>query len=228
METILAIAAEGRELAGIAARMTGVCRLAWGIEYSTRGRFAGRDWILVAHGAGPRRASSAFETAIGHARPSAVLSTGFCGGLNSSLEPGQVFVALRVLAESGESFDTAHGGGGTLFSGNRVISSPVEKHRLHQATGAVAVDMEAAAVAAKAAAQHLPFFCVRVVTDTASEGFSIDLNAARDTEGRIGATRVVRQALRRPLTGIPEMIRLWNRSRLAAHQLGEYLAHYDF
>jgi len=62
-----------------------------------------------------------------------------------------------------------------------------------------------------------------VISDTADEPISIDLNAARDSEGRIEGHRVVRQAMKHPLSGTAELFRLWRKSRIAAERLGEFL-----
>lgn len=113
---------------------------------------------------------------------------------------------------------------GTIVSGDRVISSISEKAELWRRTSAQCVEMEAAGVAAAAQAYSLPFSCLRVVSDTASEGFGIDLNQTRDAQGRFSTSKIVLSALRRPWRGVPELLRIARRSRLASARLGECLA----
>jgi hypothetical protein len=88
--------------------------------------------------------------------------------------------------------------------------------------------MEAAAVASEARAAGIPFFCVRVVLDLAGEDLRLDLEAARDRQGRFSRSRILRAALARPRLLIPELIRLERRSRLAARALGDFVAECRF
>jgi hypothetical protein len=69
----------------------------------------------------------------------------------------------------------------------------------------------------------VPFQCVKAVSDAAGEGFSIDLNRARGTDGRFAETRVLAQALRQPSRGLPELAMLYRRSRTGAERLGEWI-----
>lgn len=89
-------------------------------------------------------------------------------------------------------------------------------------TGAIAVEMEAAGVLARTKRAGLPCYCVKVVTDTAAEGFALDLNTLRTTEGRIARGKIVRHALSRPAV-LPELFRLKRRSERAAKALGDFL-----
>lgn len=212
VETILLIAADRREFAGFTRHLEGVRELSLGIDYAATGTRRGRRFVLAANGAGRALAARAFQAASRFDRPSVVVSTGFCGALDPKLAAGAVV----------DSRD------GVVATANEVILSAEAKRRLRQETGADAVDMESAQVADDAAAAGLPFRAIRAVTDTAHEDLRIDLNAARDGDGRVRDTRVVGQALRRPLTGLPELVKLYRRSRLAAKNLGDYLAGCDF
>ena len=70
---------------------------------------------------------------------------------------------------------------------DRVVSTAAEKALL--AKGADAVDMEAAAVAEMASARNLPFYAVRVVTDTWDENFPLDFNRMRSANGHFSRAR---------------------------------------
>jgi adenosylhomocysteine nucleosidase len=111
---------------------------------------------------------------------------------------------------------------GTLLSIDRVASTVSDKSELRK-TGADAIEMEAAAVAEKARAYNLPFYCIRVVTDTATESFPLDFNRMRDTSGRFSRTKIVAAALRRPSV-FPKLIELNKRCKLAAEALGDFIA----
>jgi hypothetical protein len=65
---------------------------------------------------------------------------------------------------------------------------------------------------------------LRGVTDLAGEEFGLDLNAARDRHGRLSKARILWAAARRPAPLVPELYRLYHRSRLAARELGDFIA----
>jgi adenosylhomocysteine nucleosidase len=73
---------------------------------------------------------------------------------------------------------------GPLLTSASAIGSPAEKQTAWRETGAVAVDMESAAVAAMAAEHDLPFICVRVVIDTAHDVVPAAVVRA-SSEGRV-------------------------------------------
>jgi hypothetical protein len=98
----------------------------------------------------------------------------------------------------------------------------VEKAAL--AENADAVEMEAAAVADRAKRYHVPFYAVRVVTDTSEESFPLDFNAVRSSDGRFSRVKIIEAAMRRPFAVFPELIQLNKRSKRAARALGDFLA----
>jgi nucleoside phosphorylase len=112
---------------------------------------------------------------------------------------------------------------GPIVSMDRVVQTVEEKDKLRR-SGAIAVEMEAAGVAERASRLGLPFFCIRVVTDRSDETLTIDFNAARDRSGRIRTAGVIRGAMTRPWVGLPELLRLARRSRVASRALGVFLA----
>jgi adenosylhomocysteine nucleosidase len=58
---------------------------------------------------------------------------------------------------------------GTVATGNQLILSTARKRWLHQTFGALAVEMESAAVAQVAVAHSLPWLAVRAISDTADD-----------------------------------------------------------
>lgn len=230
MRTVLAVAAEPVEFVGLVRHARRSFGLQWPIEFRSAIEFNRSRWLLVANGPGPLLAGQALDVAIRKERVDLLISTGFCGALDPALAVGDVFVASRVDAiDSGEAFEARlpdtdrRFASGTLVSMDRVASSSEEKRRLRE-TGAAAVDMEAAAVAARAREAGLPFYCVRAVTDSAAESFSLDFNELRDADGRFSRTRILASAFRRPLQRVPELVALRRRCRIAAEALGDFLA----
>lgn len=225
------IAADAREFRGLCARIGAGSDLQWPIGYSRAVERDGRRWILAANGPGPRLATRAFEAAASRVRFRAVLNTGYCGALDPELRAGEVVAAdLIIDGDTGERFGASVPDGaselrrGAIVTGDRVISTASMKAELRRTTGARFADMEASAVAKASQARSLPFHCIRVVSDTAEEGFDTDLNAARDAEGRFELMSILAQAARKPWTRIPELIHFDRQTKMASEMLGEFLA----
>jgi adenosylhomocysteine nucleosidase len=180
---------------------------------------------MVANGPGSKLAGAAVDVVKEHQRMDGLISTGFCGGLQPSLGACDIFVATEVLgvapafAPSTSRLFKA----GKLLSIDRVVSTAAEKAELGK-SGADAVEMEAAAVATRAREWKVPFYAVRVVTDTFDESFPLDFNAARSSDGRFSRVRIIGAAMRRPLAVFPELIKLNRRTKRAARALGDFLA----
>jgi len=230
---MLFVAAEAREFGGLLPHCESVKKLNWPPFWTRRARLNGREIVLIASGAGPKRAAEAVERARAELGDmEAVVSTGFCGGLDPSYKVGDVFVATNIqlrgeLAPVRAPQSSRRFASGTLVSIDRVAQTAQEKRDLCSA-GASAVDMEAAGVLSRVREWELPFYCIRSVTDLAHESFHIDLNAARLADGRFSTSRILAAAMLRPLTVAPELIVLRNRSVTAARALGEFMADCSF
>ncbi|HTA70580.1 MAG TPA: hypothetical protein VK776_19985 [Bryobacteraceae bacterium] len=200
------------------------------MDFARMAWLKGEPIVLVANGPGPKLAGRATEIARKHQELKGLVSTGFCGALNPALQPCDIFVATEIMGvayalsvpRSSERVKS-----GKLLSIDRVVSNAAEKTDLHQ-TGPDAVEMEAAGVALKAAQWNLPFYCVRVVTDTSTENFPLDFNRMRDADGRFSRIRIMAAALRRPGSVLPELLKLNKRFRDASRALGDFLVDASF
>jgi len=234
LEKVLLVAAERRELAGILRHCRGRRRLAWPVAFAWSAELNGKRLVMVANGPGPALAGEAVRKTFGQDRVDAVVSTGWCGALDPSLDLGDILVASRVEAmdqqvgyDAGVPRTERACRSGCLISMDRVVRSVEEKARLW-AAGAAAVEMEAAAVASEARSWGVPFFCVRVVMDRADESFALDFDRMRGPDGRFSRARILRAVLARPGVLLPELIRVERRSRLAARMLGDFIADCQF
>ena len=226
------IAAERREFDGVLRKAERVTKLDWPLDFARLAWLKGKPIVVVANGPGPALAGRATEIVRKHHELNGLVSTGFCGALNPALKPCDIFVATEVVgvahalsvprSHSCERFKS-----GKLLSIDRVVSTAAEKADLRQ-TGADAVEMEAAAVALKAAEWNIPFYCIRVVTDTSAETFPLDFNDMRDADGRFSRTRIMAAALRRPGSVLPELLKLNKRCKDASQALGNFLADASF
>jgi hypothetical protein len=84
--------------------------------------------------------------------------------------------------------------------------------------------MEAAGVASMAYELAIPFYCVRVVSDLAEESFFIDFEEFLLPDGQFNVAGLLRFAMEHPLKGLPELLRLQERTAKAAKHLAEFLA----
>src|SRR5262249_7071001 len=94
-------------------------------------------------------------------------------------------------------------GAGRLGTVEEIGATPEQKARLWVETGALACDMESAAILEWAAKRGLRAAVVRGVSDRASRGVSADLAGGVEPDGRGRTTRAVRVGLARP-RAIPE------------------------
>ncbi|HEY7604570.1 MAG TPA: hypothetical protein VH760_09930 [Gaiellaceae bacterium] len=97
-----------------------------------------------------------------------LVSFGVAGGMNGS-PIGTVIDATRVVDEQGETLWEGPGLGlgrpGTILAMSRLVDDPAELRRLHERTGADAVDMESGILAATGRLRG----CVRAVSDSPAE-----------------------------------------------------------
>jgi adenosylhomocysteine nucleosidase len=163
------------------------------------GRFAGGGIEIAAVGVGARHLASRVTPP---SSSTIVVSAGACGALSPDLPVGALVAPEAVLASSGERHPTAAVTGlarlGTLLSTDRVIEDAAAKSRLWLETGALAVDMESAAILAWAVAHGVPGIVVRGVSDAAARGVPADLARVVHDDGRVRPLRAVSAVLARP------------------------------
>jgi nucleoside phosphorylase len=124
-----------------------------------------------------------------------VISSGFAGGLDDSLGPGDLLLAEnfsnpRLLDQARELIIARSG---KLTTAARVIDGATERLRLGREHKAVAVDMETECIAEACAVHQLPLLSLRVISDTpkkplpAPADILFDLERQRTASGRMAA-----------------------------------------
>ena len=218
------IAAEKMEFDGLLRRASESRPAPHRVRFAAEATLQNLTLLLLANGAGPGRvaecrAEGPFD---------AIVSTGFCGGTNPRLRVGDIAAATEVRTPV-RSFAASLPAGpsaamtGPVVSQDRVATSAEEKQRLG-ATGAIAVEMEAAAVAAYAEESRTPFYCIRVVSDTSEEEMPLDFNEYRTEDGDFDRKAIALAAMRHPFTRIPALRQLQRNCQIASESLGAFLA----
>lgn len=233
---ILIFYALRRELAHVRKRIENRFALGEGLR-GFGGRIGGEDVIMLATGIGIAQARATARRALQVLpTPRMVISTGVAGGLAPQLRAGDLVIADRLLMESdgtgafesvnveAEIVQLAHGAmrragltaaAGPMLTARRVLSSVADKREAHRRSGALAVDMESAAIAAEMAPGAAPFLCVRAIVDAASD----ELPGAELAEesGQVPMLKAAAYFLRNPsaLTQVPLILKNMGRSTAA-------------
>jgi hopanoid-associated phosphorylase len=108
----------------------------------------------------------------------ALASFGVAGALDARLKPGDLILPDAIQTDTALPVDPAWRErlrqrlpaeltviGGTIAHSETTVTDEQAKRKLAQTTGACAVDMESAAIAAVAAQNGIPFIAVRVIVD---------------------------------------------------------------
>jgi adenosylhomocysteine nucleosidase len=155
------------------------------------------------------------------------------GGLDPTLGAGAILLPTDVLGPDGRIVNTEPGWrnrlttavaahapvrGGRLLTTPRAVGSVADKAELFRTTGAVAVDMESAAIGEVAEQHQLPFMAVRVVVDSAADVLPRAVTAAADNEGHLQIWRLIGALALAPNEFAP-LIRLARRYRAANRSL---------
>jgi adenosylhomocysteine nucleosidase len=183
-------------------------------------------------------AAAAAAVALIEAGSSALMSFGVAGALDPMLKAGCVILPKELLSIDGRRYSAdatwrervaaelrpAHEvSEGVLLTSALAIDTPEQKAAAFRGTGAVAVDMEGAAVAEVAANNHLPFIAVRVIVDTAVDSLPPAVIAA----SRSGGVKIARLVLGIAASPgeLPMLMRLAQRYRVAMRTLRAIAPH---
>jgi adenosylhomocysteine nucleosidase len=215
---VVALEAEARTLGTAVRRHDGLSALADGT-------------LLAVGGMGGHLAAAAARSLI-DAGATALMSFGLAGGLDPALGAGSVVLPTEVISLGGARFSTAVAwreqvsaaiaknrpvAAGSLLTSTRPMDAIVDKARAFREMGAVAVDMESAAIAEIAAEHRLPFIAVRVIVDTATDVLP-PLVVAASRAGQIRIWPLIGGLIMAP-SGLAALIRLAQRYRAATCSL---------
>ena len=158
-----------------------------------------------------------------------VISIGLAGALSPLLKVGDVVIADEIVTGA-ERFQCQEGWRvrlasrlafahrGSLFGSDVIIEQPQTKAGLHQATGALAVDMESQVAARFAVSRSLPLAGLRVISDDAGHVLPPAALVAMKPDGGIALGRVLLSLLRKPAQ-IPALVHTARTSNKAFAEL---------
>jgi len=180
------------------------------------------EWIAACAGAGLDAATRAF-TAIEDGGPvDLLLSVGWAGALNHDVTTGKAYNLAGVIdTRTGERFHCEAGAGELWLATSPKVAGETEKRRLASTYSAALVDMEAAAVARLAAMRHIPFYCIKGVSDDLAEKLP-DFNCFISPGGQFRMTSFVLFACLRPWRW-PALMRMGENSKRASQSIAELL-----
>ncbi len=105
-----------------------------------------------------------------------LMSFGIAGALSPNLKPGSRIVATEILTDFetypavAGSASIVKGHSGAIYGSWTIVASPAEKAEIFARTGALAVDMESAAIAKVAMEHNIPFVALRTIADPSNDG----------------------------------------------------------
>ncbi len=227
------------EIAGIKNQMqiTDTLRLPTG--NALVGEWQGVPIVLVRSGMGRDRARRALVEVAERYDLKEIISIGYAGALDPSLEVGDLIVADKVIKmdsshpdEGVKSYSlnkeifnsTAALRGRILLTVDHVAATPQEKKNLREKYSAVAVDMETSALAEEAQARNIPFISVRAITDTAVQEL-IDCSYLVEEDGEVSKLKAGWHVLTHP-GDLKGMIDLGQHAKIATANLTEFLRQY--
>ncbi|HZR16060.1 MAG TPA: hypothetical protein VFE51_01930 [Verrucomicrobiae bacterium] len=173
-------------------------------------------------GMGEANARISVESALARQRPGRVITAGFAGGLDPSLERGAVVFFADDTADLEGALRAAGARAVQFACSNKVVSTASEKQRLFARTGAHAVEMESGPIQKLCRAAGIPAATIRVILDTAAENLAFDFNELMTPDMRLDASKLG-WALAKAPWKIPALLRLQRQSSGAARRLGEVL-----
>ncbi|MCK9396172.1 MAG: phosphorylase [Methylobacter sp.] len=203
------------------------------------------DAIVLAYsGAGADNARAASEALIAQGATK-LISWGCAAALCETLKPGDLVLTDTLIDTELTEISIHpewHGHAqnllsahlqihtGSLVESKGIVATGTDKKHLHAHTGAVALDMESAAIAKVARKNNLPFLAIRAIADPADMDLPKAVNHALNDEGEIILSKLLLFIVLHP-SELPELIKLGlhfnaakNTLKLIAKQLNHLTA----
>ena len=144
-----------------------------------------RQLCVLHTGVGAAKCAERVEHFLHTEKPKLLIASGFCGGTNDELQPGDLVIAENasnpeLLQEAREILSGARVG--KIHSADRIIDPAADRYAIGREHGAIAVDMETETIARLCAAESIPILVLRVVSDSPAAPFPAPPNVLFDIE----------------------------------------------
>nr|VFK61178.1 MAG: hopanoid-associated phosphorylase [Candidatus Kentron sp. TC] len=194
--------------------------------------------LLYYGGVGAENAARAAR-ALMDLKVDALVSWGTAGALDPRLGPGDIVLPTEVIDHAdGKRYSVNpywHGvlgnklhhkriySQGAIVSTRSVQSAPRQKAGLHRTTGAMAADMESAAIAAVAGTEEKPFIVIRSISDTAAMHIPQSAIHATDRYGKVSIPGLFAHLMKNPaeLRHYPKLIRSLAKTKRSLREITE-------
>lgn len=223
------------ESGGLVDRMTNVVAMNCPAFLERTGTLGATRLVVAESGVGCAAAEQATEDVIKLHRPQWIVSTGFASALTASLRRGHILMADTILDQRHHGLEvgfripattlSATPGlhVGSLLTVDRLIRDAAEKESLAEEFGAVACDMETAAVARACQRRRVKFLSVRIITDELSDTLPPEVERMLDQQtwaAKLGAATGA--VFHRP-GSVKDMWRLREAALRSADRLAQFL-----
>ncbi len=193
----------------------------------------GEQLLLVLSGMGTARVNKAIESLLAQ-NVEALISFGTAGALGHGMKSGDIVVPARILDQNGNEYTSSASWRdnilqqlsacpasilqGDILTADTIIPDAESKQTLHDDTGAIAVDMESALIAATAARHNLPAVTVRVIVDEANITVPASILANTDGYGDTAVAGILTAIIRQPVL-IRDLLKLGRMFREAKQNM---------
>jgi adenosylhomocysteine nucleosidase len=175
---IAIISATWDEIKGIKKEISKTQEGLWQEMEFASGNLYGKSVVLGQTGVGIKRARRGTSLIIQKFKPNLIISAGFGGALDADLKVGDIIVGEWVLSlKRNETMRllsdlTGLGNGfkkGGILTENRFIHDPMEKRKLFETSGVLAVDMETWGVVEASLQSGIRVLSIRSISDESWE-----------------------------------------------------------
>lgn len=169
----------------------------------------GPDIVTLIGGGDAGLLQKRLESYLSDHEVSGIISVGLAGGLSPDFAPGNVVIGTEVVTAK-ERFSAdpdwmqrlwravPRARPGVIAGSDKVLTFRPDKTALFELTGAVAVDMESHIAGRAAAAHHLPFAILRVISDPHDRTLPPAALVAMKADGSIDYDAIVRSLVSHP------------------------------
>jgi adenosylhomocysteine nucleosidase len=181
-----------------------------------------RETEVLITGMGSKNARESIKNHFQRKLPAHVISAGFAGGLDPTLQVGAIVYSsqdrdiAKVLQNQGAR-------GGNFLSAETVAITAGQKKQLRLKSGADAVEMESHTIAEVCREANVPCTIIRVISDSVHENLPVDFNNLMTRNMRINFAKLALRIAASPAL-IGKLLTFRKQTIFAAQQLGIVLS----